>query len=134
MLDGVAMAAARRRKSGWLEREPSLEERIDRVSRSSDVSSEIDVPATVVCARCGDADCAGCEDDLSRSGIVSVVAWERPSVPMFSRLWSTARSTTRDAQGFFELLPDGPLMPALRFAAMCELLAALTALVGFVAV
>jgi hypothetical protein len=129
------MAAARRRNSGELEREVSLEERIDRVSRASDASSELlDVPATVVCARCGDADCAGCENDLSRSGIVSVVAWERPSVPMFSRLWSTARSTTRDAEGFFELLPDGPLMPALRFAATCELLASAAAFAGFIAV
>ena len=45
-----------------------------------------------------------------------------------TRLWATARSTTRDAEAFFELLPDGPLMPALRFAALCELLAAFSML------
>jgi hypothetical protein len=129
------MGAARPRKSGEFEREPSLEERIDRASFDRDASNDLlDVPATVVCAFCGDADCGGCENDLSRSGIVSIVAWERPAVPMLSRLWSTARSTTRDAEGFFELLPDGPLMPALRFAATCELLASAAAFAGFVAV
>jgi hypothetical protein len=84
----------------------------------------VDVPAAVVCAMCGDADCAGCLEERSRSGIVSIVAWERTGVPLFSRLWSTARSTTRDAEAFFELLPDGPLAPALRFAVLCEMLAA----------
>jgi hypothetical protein len=124
------MAAQRRIRSGSSllgerQRPPSLEESIDRISRPSDASSELDVPATVVCAFCGDADCAGCENDRSRSGIVAVIAWERPGVPLFSRLWSTARATTRNAnaESFFEAMPDGPLMPALRFAAICELLA-----------
>ncbi|HVH45727.1 MAG TPA: hypothetical protein VM925_25410 [Labilithrix sp.] len=133
------MAAARRRRSGDLEREESLEERIDRASRERDGSSPdlYDVPAAVVCAFCGDADCSGCinnPSELSRSGVVAVIAWERPAVPTLSRLWSTARATTREADGFFELLPDGPLMPALRFAALCELLAASSALIGFLAV
>src|SRR5690242_12393546 len=108
-----SVMAAARRHNGY-RREPSLEERIDR--QSSDRVSErdpssfdlLDVPATVVCAFCGDADCGGCENDLSRSGIVSIVAWERPATPVLSRLWSTARATTRDTEGFFELLPDGP--------------------------
>jgi hypothetical protein len=39
-------------------------------------------------------------------------------------LWETARAATRDAQAFFERLPDGPIAPALRFAITCELLAA----------
>lgn len=131
------MAAARRR----FDREESLEERLERRARdAADGGSSpdlLDVPAAVVCAFCGDADCAGCRDDLedlSRSGIVSVVAWERPGVPVLTRLWSTARSTTRDAEGFFELLPDGPLLPALRFAALCELLAAAAAFASFLAV
>jgi hypothetical protein len=129
------MAAARRRRSDNFEREASLEEEIDRVSRASDPSSDLlDVPATVLCARCGDPDCGGCSSDLSRSGIVSVVAWERSEVPVLSRLWSTARSTTRDAEGFFELMPDGPLMPALRFAAACELLASAAVFAGLAAV
>ncbi len=131
------MAAARRR----FDREESLEERIEREAReAADRGSApdlLDVPAAVVCAFCGDADCSGCRDDLedlSRSGIVSVVAWERPGVPVLTRLWSTARSTTRDAEGFFELLPDGPLLPALRFAALCELCAATAAFASFIAV
>lgn len=92
-----------------------------------------DVPAAVVCAFCGDAECPGCGDhgEFSRSGIVSVIAWERTGTPMFARLWSTARSTTRAAESFFELLPDGPMMPALRFAALCELLASAAVLVTF---
>ena len=135
------MAAARRRRFGQLEREESLEERIQREARETadrgSSSDLLDVPAAVVCAFCGDADCSGCRDhleDLSRSGIVSVIAWERPGVPTFTRLWSTARSTTRDAEAFFELMPDGPLTPALRFAALCELVAASAVFVSFVAV
>lgn len=97
--------------------EESLEERLDR--------ELVDVPAAVVCALCDDPDCPGCEQqDASRSGIVAIVAWERPAVPAMTRLWSTARSTTRDAEAFFEALPDGPVLPALRFAAISELLAA----------
>jgi hypothetical protein len=133
------MAAARRKLEHT--RPPSLEEEIDRVSRASDASSELDVPAAVVCAFCGNADCAGCTSDLSRSGIVSVVAWERPEGGIargdggvLARLWSTARSTTRDAEGFFELLPDGPLTPALTFAVTCELIASTAMFLGFVAV
>lgn len=135
-----AMAAARRR-IGERERDESLEEHIEREAREAEGRGSspdlLDVPAAVVCAFCGDADCSGCRDDredLSRSGIVSVIAWERAGVPMFSRLWSTARSTTRDAESFFELLPDGPLMPALRFAALCELLASTAVLVAFLGV
>ncbi|MBX3231895.1 MAG: hypothetical protein KIT84_12015 [Labilithrix sp.] len=122
------MAAARRRNP---ELEESLEERLDR-DASGDL---VDVPAAVVCALCGDADCAGCEESaLSRSGIVSIIAWERPHAPTLSRLWSTARSSTRDAEAFFELLPDGPIAPALRFAATCELLASTAAFLAFVGV
>ena len=104
----------------------SLEERLDREAASAEL---LDVPAAVVCLVCGEADCTGCEDrDLSRSGIVAIVAWERTGIPALTRLWATARSTTRDAEAFFELLPDGPVMPALRFAAICELLAAFSML------
>jgi hypothetical protein len=38
-------------------------------------------------------------------------------------MWETAQAATRDAEAFFELLPDGPIVPALRFAILCELLA-----------
>jgi hypothetical protein len=81
-----------------------------------------DVPATVVCALCGDADCPGCANERSRSGIVSIVAWERPG-PLLPRLWSTARSASIEAEPFFATLPDGPIGPALRFAVLSELCA-----------
>ena len=110
----------------------SLEQRLDREAASSEL---LDVPAAVVCLVCGEVDCTGCEDrDLSRSGIVAIVAWERPGMPALTRLWATARSTTRDAESFFELLPDGPVMPALRFAAICELLASFSMLLMIVPV
>ena len=112
--------------------EESLEERLDREALTTDL---VDVPAAVVCLVCGEVDCAGCEDrDLSKSGIVAIVAWERPGLPALMRLWSTARSTTRDADTFFELLPDGPVLPALRFAAVSELLAVGSMLIAFLPV
>jgi hypothetical protein len=121
----------------------SLEQRLDREQRERDrkdrarereqleslegdgaQSELLDVPAAVVCLVCGEADCLGCEEqEQSRSGIVAIVAWERPGLSAWTRLWATARSTTRDAETFFELMPDGPIMPALRFAAICELIA-----------
>ncbi len=82
-----------------------------------------EVPAAVVCARCGAADCPGCLTDLMRSGFVSVVPWERPAIPLLTRLWTTASATTLEAEPFFESLPDGPLAPALRFAIVSELIA-----------
>jgi hypothetical protein len=84
---------------------------------------DTDVPAAVVCAFCGDADCAGCRHEQTRSGVVAIVAWERPGAPAIARLWATARATTFDAERFFESLPDGPIAPALRFAFASELLA-----------
>src|SRR5258708_17000882 len=89
-----------------------------------------DVPAAVVCARCGDAECPGCVNDLMRSGVVALVPWERPGRPVFERLWETARATTLDPQHFFEGLPDGPLLPALRFAATREVVASTAMAVG----
>ncbi|WP_146648741.1 hypothetical protein [Labilithrix luteola] len=94
----------------------------------------LDVPATVVCALCGDVDCTGCEHEQSRSGVVAIIAWEKPALPALTRLWATARATTRDAEIFFELLPDGPILPALAFAAISELLASAAMLCLFVPV
>jgi hypothetical protein len=97
-----------------------------RVVREDMVDDSVDVPAAVVCAVCGDAACTGCErDELSRSGIVAMVAWERPGGPVLARLWATARATTMSGETFFEHLPDGPVVPALRFAVLAELIAAL---------
>ena len=92
-------------------------------SQPDDVD-QLEVPAAVVCAVCGEAECGGCANELSRSGIVTLVVWERPGGRALSKLWETARATTRNAETFFELLPDGPVAPALRFAFACELLAA----------
>src|SRR5579859_1478620 len=84
---------------------------------------DADVPAAVVCAHCGDADCAGCRNEQTRSGVVAIVAWERPGASAMTRLWATARATTFESDRFFESLPDGPIVPALRFAFASELLA-----------
>jgi hypothetical protein len=85
-----------------------------------------DVPATVVCARCGNADCSGCMYEPYRSGIVAVVPWERLGVPAPQRLWATARAATLDADRFFESLPDGPIDTALGFAVASEMIAVTT--------
>jgi hypothetical protein len=85
---------------------------------------DADVPAAVVCAHCGDADCPGCLHEQTRSGVVAVVPWERPGAPAWMRLWTTARATTFEADRFFESMPDGPLAPALRFAIVSEMIAA----------
>lgn len=112
------MAPLRKNKA---DREESLEARLDRDRPSG--AELFDVPAAVVCLRCGEADCAGrCEEELSCSGVALVIAWERPLIPLFTRLWATARSSTRDAESFFEAMPDGPVLPALRFAALAETL------------
>lgn len=82
-----------------------------------------DVPAAVLCARCGQPDCAGCEDPADEgSGVVAIVPWERPG-GTWKRLWGTARATTLSAETFFAALPDGPVRPAASFAVLAELLA-----------
>lgn len=83
-----------------------------------------DVPAAVLCARCGQPDCAGCEDpsELEGSGVVAIVPWERPGAT-WQRLWATARATTIGADSFFAAMPDGPVRPAASFALLAELLA-----------
>ncbi len=82
-----------------------------------------DVPAAVLCARCGQPDCVGCEDPFEEgSGVVAIVPWERPG-PMWRRLWGTARASTEGAESFFAALPDGPVNRAAGFAVLSELLA-----------
>jgi hypothetical protein len=88
-----------------------------------DLFDQVDVPATVVCALCGDAECPGCANEVSRSGVLAIVPWERPGASFGTRLWATARASTFDAERFFETLPEGPIVPALRFAIVCELFA-----------
>lgn len=91
----------------------------------------VDVPAAVVCARCGSSECTGCTASSEKSGFIAIVAWERSDAPMLRRLWQTARATTRDPERFFEALPEGPIAPALRFAAISELFAA-TAMIAVI--
>lgn len=86
----------------------------------------VDVPAAVVCAFCGQAECMGCDHEETASGIIAVVAWERAALPLSDRLWATSRATTRDAQTFFAVLPDGSVWPALSFALLAESVAVLS--------
>lgn len=88
----------------------------------------IDVPAAVLCAVCGQPDCAGgCSNELNEtthgSGVIAIVPWERPGTGLFERLWSTARLTTMSCEAFFARLPEGELAPALRFAILAETVA-----------
>lgn len=98
-----------------------------RAPRDDDpVDAFLEIPAAVVCATCGQADCPGCtlaSDDAS--GVLAIVPWER-SGGMWTRLWATANATTQGAEAFFAVLPDGEIPPAMRFALVAELLAVLS--------
>ena len=88
-----------------------------------------DVPAAVLCAFCGQPDCAGCEAATDEgSGVVAIVPWERGAGGVWSRLWATANATTQGADTFFAVLPDGALPPAMRFAVLAETLAVVSML------
>jgi hypothetical protein len=90
------------------------------------VDSFFDIPAAVLCATCGQADCPGCTAaSENESGVVAIVPWER-SGGMWTRLWATATATTQGAEAFFNVLPDGEISPAMRFALVAELLAVLS--------
>ncbi len=98
--------------------------RTQRATPSPDDDAFFDVPATVLCAFCGQSDCPGCSTEPEQaSGVVAIVPWERPGASLWSRLWATATATTQGAEAFFSALPDGPVSPALRFAVLAELLA-----------
>jgi len=98
---------------------------VRRVRERDEESIELfDVPATVLCALCGQPDCAGCSPaDEDGSGVVTIVPWERPVGGVWTRLWSTASATTLGADAFFASLPDGELQPAVSFALLAETLA-----------
>ncbi len=90
------------------------------------VDSFFEIPAAVLCATCGQADCPGCTAlSDTASGVVAIVPWER-SGPVWTRLWATANATTQGAEAFFAVLPDGEIPPAMRFALLAELLAVLS--------
>jgi hypothetical protein len=95
-----------------------------RTPRDDDpVDSFFEVPAAVLCATCGQADCPGCTAATEHeSGVVAIVPWERRGT-LWTRLWATATATTQGAEAFFAVLPDGELSPAMRFAVLAELLA-----------
>lgn len=118
------MAAARRRS---LADEAELDSGIAPAPESQR-DELVDVPAAIVCAICGSSDCLGCAEERSRSGVISIVAWERPGGTL-GRLWSTSKAATLNAEAFFESLPDGPIAPAFRFALLAEVLAATSMLV-----
>jgi hypothetical protein len=90
------------------------------------VDSLFEVPAAVLCAACGQADCPGCTvASDTESGVVAIVPWERGG-GLWTRLWATANATTQGAEAFFAVLPDGEISPAMRFAVLAELLAVLS--------
>lgn len=90
---------------------------------SDDPVDSFDVPAAVLCAFCGQADCPGClAANENESGVIAIVPWERPGA-MWTRLWATANASTQGAEAFFAVLPDGEIPPAMRFAVLAELLA-----------
>ncbi len=106
---------------------PMVAQTRSRAPEERDDPFDAEVPAAVVCAHCGDADCSGCQHEQTRSGVVAIVAWERPGMAPLARLWATARATALDSDRFFESLPDGPIAPALRFAVASTLLASVSA-------
>ena len=68
------------------------------------VDSFFEIPAAVLCATCGQADCPGCTAASdTESGVVAIVPWER-SGAVWTRLWATARATTQGAEAL-----HGPL-------------------------
>ncbi|HEX9298010.1 MAG TPA: hypothetical protein VF881_19355 [Polyangiaceae bacterium] len=84
----------------------------------------IDVPAAVVCTRCGRGDCLGClEERTGASGVMAIVPWERSQQTWPTRFFATVQATTRGAEGFFCALPDGAVSPAFRFAVLAEVFA-----------
>jgi hypothetical protein len=89
-----------------------------------DPVDSFDVPAAILCACCGQADCFGCATATdTESGVLAIIPWERSNAGTWSRLWATANATTHGAESFFAVLPDGEIQAAMRFAVLAELLA-----------
>ena len=94
----------------------------DRAPHDDAAFDLIDVPATVVCAACGDPGCLGCAIDeaTNASGVVAIIPWERPGVGFWRRLWQTSTLATVHSRTFFAALPDGEVSSALAYAMLCE--------------
>ncbi|AGP34929.1 hypothetical protein [Sorangium cellulosum] len=98
------------------------------LSRDDEV---FDVPAAVLCACCGQPDCAGCAAATDEgSGVVAIIPWERTIDGVWSRLWATSKATTLGAETFFAAIPDGAISAAMRFALLAETLAILSMIVA----
>src|SRR5450432_3309074 len=99
----------------------------DRTSRDDSAFDLVEVPATVVCAACGNPDCSGCgiEEPTNASGVVAIIPWERPGVGFLRRLWQTSQLATSHSRTFFGALPEGDVSSAFAFALVCETIAVL---------
>ncbi len=97
----------------------------DHAKRDDSAFDLIEVPAAVVCAACGNPDCAGCgvEEPTHASGVIAIIPWERPGVGLLRRLWQTSYLATTHARTFFGSLPEGDMSAALAFALICETVA-----------
>jgi hypothetical protein len=112
--------------------EPARARRSKAPSDDEGVDSFFEIPAAVLCAFCGKAECTGCGvPEEAGSGVIAIIPWERPG-SMWSRLWSTSNATTQGAEAFFAAIPDGELSPAMRFAVLAEFLAVTSMMVFLV--
>lgn len=104
----------------------------ERAARDDSAFDLIDVPATVVCAACGDPGCSGCaiEEATNQSGVVAIIPWERPGLSFWRRLWQTSTLATMHARTFFGAIPEGDVSSALSFALISEIVAVLGLGVG----
>lgn len=91
-----------------------------------DAFDTAEVPAAVVCARCGSPDCLGCDaiDEVTHpSGVIAIIPWERPIGSAWTRLWTTALAVSLRSEAFFGPISKGELSAPLRFSFACELIA-----------
>lgn len=84
-----------------------------------------EIPPLVSCARCGQPDCDGdCTPTSEAGGSDTRLPWEVSGRRGSSALLSTARLVTLEPERACVSVGAGPLLPALSFAVIAELLAA----------